>query len=362
MLEKKDNDISLKELVLKIRSYVFLLLSKWKTIASCGLLSLLLGALLFVGSPKSYTAKLSFMLNVDERGINSGLAALLGQYALGLTAGESNPEKILELSRSRTIAELALFDTIVLNGKTECLANHLIETLESTGAWGDSGFLSFSKDSLSLKEFRFKRTDPDQFNALENKALKRLHAMLTGDEGFNAILKTDYNEVSGIMSLSVSCPNENLSINTSEKLFEALSLYYIDKSTEKQQYEYDILKEKYDSINNVLSDVQFRLAAFEDTNKALYRKQDMLLKDRLEIDEQKLLYMLGKAEEQVQLAKITLDNKTPYVQVIDKPIGPLESDNMPLAISLLLSFIFGLIFASFLIVLHQIYKEIINAS
>lgn len=362
MLENKDNDISLKELVLRIRGYIFLLLSKWKTILSCGLIFLFLGAFLFVGSPKSYTAKLSFMLNVDERGINSGLAALLGQYALGLSAGESNPEKILELSRSRTIAELALFDTIVLNGKTENLANHFIEAFESIGAWDGSGFLSLSKDSLSLEGFRFKKTDPSQFNALENKALKRVHAMLTGEEGFDAILKTDYNDVSGIMSLSVSCPNENLAIRTSEMLFEALSFYYIEKSTEKQQYEYDILKEKYDSINNVLSDVQFRLAAFEDTNKALYRKQDMLLKDRLEIDEQKLLYMLGKAEEQVQLAKITLDNKTPYVQLIDKPIGPLEPDNMPLAISLLLSFIIGLILASILIVLHQVYKEIINAS
>ena len=37
--------------------------------------------------------------------------------------------------------------------------------------------------------------------------------------------------------------------------------------------------------------------------------------------------MSGKAEEQLQLAKISLDNKTPYIQVIDLPISPIKAED-----------------------------------
>jgi hypothetical protein len=162
------------------------------------------------------------------------------------------------------------------------------------------------------------------------------------------------------MTFSVSCAEEKLAIITVNNIYEKLSKYYIDKSTEKQQYEYDILKEKYDSINSVLSNVQYELAYFEDANKNLFRKKDLLRKNRLNVDEQKLQFMSAKAEEQLQLAKISLDNKTPYIHVIDYPISPIKADNKSLFFYGVLGFLLGIVLSFLFLGSKKMYSDILT--
>lgn len=360
MDHNRDTDISLKDLVLKIRHYLQYLSGRWKTIALSGVLFAAFFLFLNIGNPEIYTARLNFMLNVDERGLNSGIAALVGQFGFGLSPSENNLDKILELSRSRRIAELALFDSIEIKGNSDLLANQLIANLEKYHMWAPGSFLGLGQDTIPMDDFRFTHTNTDIFDVKENKALKLLHDHLNGSDKTEALLKTDYNELTGIMSLSLSTPSETLSILGATKIFDALSRFYILKSTEKQQYEYDILLDKYDSIYTVLGSVQYQLARFEDGNRDLFRKQDMLKKEQLQVEQQKLQYMISKAEEQLQLAKIALDNKTPYIQLIDRPISPIEADNKPLLFFPLVGFIFGVLVAVAVYLIRKIYQDIIS--
>jgi len=299
------------------------------------------------------------MLNVDERGLNSGISNILGQFGLGVASTETNLDKILELSKARIISESVLLDSIEFSDKNDLLANHHINTLEDNNLWYSNSIFNFSEDSLSLEGFRFSHDSLKNFNLLENKAIKSLHNKMVGSKDDKAMFQADYDELTGIMTFSITCSDEELAILTVKSLFNKLSQYYIDKSTEKQQYEYDILKEKYDSVNYVLSNVQYELAYFEDSNKNLFRKKDLLRKNRLKVDEQKLQFMSGKAEEQLQLAKISLDNKTPYIQVIDLPISPIKADNKSLIFYATLGLIIGVMLSLLYFGSKKMYSDII---
>ena len=162
------------------------------------------------------------------------------------------------------------------------------------------------------------------------------------------------------MALIVECNNEELAVKLTNAIFNKLSEFYIEKSVEKQSYDLKIIKSKYDSISYALSNVEYKLASFEDSNQGLFRKKDLLTKSRLSTEKQKLQFMIGKAEEQLQIAQITLDNRTPYIQVVDRPLLPLTpQNNTPLFF-----FIFGFIFGGFLavgyIVIKKLYKEVMT--
>lgn len=357
-----NNDISLKELFVKLNEYFSLLLKSWKKLVLAGVVGAILLFLLNFRNPPNHLAELTFMLNEDAALSLGGIGNILGQFGFASSGGESNYDKIMELSKTRRIAQNALFRSVDMNGRNGFLANHLINNLEENKKWQKKALVPFTsgKDTLNLREFRFTHDSVSTFTTLENKALKRLHFLLTGDDKTGGMFESDFSELTGIMTLSMNSSSEDLSINTVSLMFDELSKYYIEKSTEKQEYEYDIIKNKYDSIYNRLSEVQFELAEFQDSYKALFRKQDVLREKTLKTEEQKLLLMSGEVEKQLQLASLAVDNKTPYIQLIDKPLKPIKPNNKSALYYLVLgAFLGGFLMALFLI-FRKMYKEIMT--
>lgn len=364
MSQDQYNDISLKELIIRIRDYSQTLFRSWFKIGLVGLLMAVVLLLLNLGKPPKYEARLTFMLNEDTAGSLSSLSGILGQFGIGSARSESNLDKIMELSKARKISQNALFEKIKLNGAQDYLANLLIANLESDKKWDKKNFLLslLSSDSVSLKGFRFTQDSLELFNLLENKALKRLHQKLAGTEKTSGLFSSEYSELTSIMSLSMASSNEDLSVATVNQMFEELSSYYVEKSTEKQEYEYNLIKTKYDSINDRLAGVQYSLAEFQDSYRDLYKKQDILQEKRLKTEEQKLLIMSGEAEKQLQIAALALDNKTPYIQVIDKPLKPIKPSNKSAIYFFLLGGILGCFLAALYILLQKVYKDIMNGN
>lgn len=356
-----DSDIPLKSVILKFQDYVKACLKGWKLIL---LLCFLFGLLFFLlkkDDPKMYKSELTFMLNEDESGGLSGLSGVLGSFGIGLGSSESNLDKILELAKTRRVTQNAIFTQTTIDGKKDYLANHYINMLREYDEWKvGNGLFSFEEDSLNIDDFLFAHDSISIFTTQENKALKKVHRLIAGTDKKEGSLKCYYNELTGIMALIVDCQNDELAVTLNNEVFNKLSAFYIEKAVEKQSYDLDIIKSKYDSINSTLASVEYRLAAFEDSNQQIFRKKDILTKNRLSTEKQKLQYMIGKAEEQLQIAQITLDNRTPYIQVVDHPLLPLKPQNSSPLFYFIVGFIFGGFLAIAFIVIKKLYKEIMS--
>ncbi len=301
------------------------------------------------------------MLNDDSSSSLGGIGNILGQFGLGMGSSESNLDKIIELSRTRTISQSALFHEVVLRGSEDYLANHLIASLEEHNAWTRKSLLPFGgKDGLDLEGFRFRHDSLGVFTILENKALKKLYNYLVGKERVGAAFRSDYSELSGIMNFHISTFDPELSIQLVNQLYDDLSEYYISRSAEKQEYDFKLIKSKYDSINTRLNSVQYSIAKFEDQSQGLYRKQDLLREKQLKVEEMKLVTMMGEAEKQLQIARLAVENNFAYIQLIDRPILPLKPVNKGAFYYFLLGGLLGGVCSILYVITKKMYLDILT--
>ena len=118
----QEDEITLKELILKIREFWQEL---WRRKLLIVLLSLI-GAGLFYGKgmndKTTYTAGLSFM--VAENG-SSEQGRALTPYGMDFGRVENN--KITELARSGRIIHAILLDQVAVGNKYDFIANHIID-------------------------------------------------------------------------------------------------------------------------------------------------------------------------------------------------------------------------------------------
>lgn len=272
-------------------------------------------------TPKTYSAQVTFMINDDEGGGMGGIGAILGSLGMGGAAkgGKYNYEKISQLTTSRKILSEMLFAPATFKGKTDCIGNHFIATYGILDDW--------SADTL-LKDFKFtnipKKSKLDQYK--DQVAVFKLSKLLKGDiqSGKPGIISVNYDDESTILVLSAKTLSPTLSIIMANALYDQLSEFYILKTLERQQATYNHVKKKTDSIFGELRSSESRLAGFQDQSHGIILNTTRLPKEQLARKVEMLYIMYGEAVKNLETAEFLLKNATPYFQVIDQPVEPLQ--------------------------------------
>lgn len=343
---------TIKDVVLNIRSYLDELRSHRNLCYTFLAIGLLYGFWYYWSNPRIYEAELSFMLNEDQNQAG-GLSAVLSEFGglLGSHGDEVNLQKILELGKSRNIAEKVFFDSCIVFGKSDFLANHLIKELEANGNWGAKSYFLIDNP---LKGFQFKHPQVAAFSRLENAALKQLHAL------FLSMLTTGVSEKTSIMKLTVQSTDEALAYELANRLFEKMSQFYINKTIEKQKQTYDDLAAKTDSLRKLLHNKQYGLADLKDSYRASWLLKEEVPKTILDQDIKMLQLIYGEALKNKEIASYALDHKTPFIQAIDLPIMPLKVSRLILLKSLILGALYGIIAATMFVFIKKFYKDSIH--
>jgi uncharacterized protein involved in exopolysaccharide biosynthesis len=352
-----NEEISLRDLVLKIKSFIREVRLHWYILALCIALVLAIQTYRYLTFIPEYPARITFSVDEDEGGSNNGLTSILGQIGLGsVRPSRYNLDKIMALSKSRRVIEHTLFHKIILDGKDDFLANHLIRyyhlnNTKENAKKGKADFF-FTRDSLSL------------FRDAENEMLINLYNLIVGspDNPKKALVNTDYNEDTNIMSLDVSTTNEEISLALADKMFISLSNYYINKAIEKQFKTYSVVSAKKDSVLAVLKSNEYQLASFRDSHRGMLMRTDQIAELRLQREITALSAMYAEVLKNTEIADFSLKNKLPFIQVIDEPLSPIQPTQASLIQMLLIGIIAGGIIGSFYVVGRKIYKDMMAGS
>ena len=332
---KYDDEISLLDLLVSIKRWGRFFIKHKFLLLFCALLGV--GGSLIWRSFQNpvYQADLTLMLNDDSGSSVSGLTSILGQFGIPAASGKYNIDKLLEISRSRTIVEKVLFQKIDLAGREDFIANHFLNIYPYRKDW--------THDLADFEIFEFKTNDTKVFSVADNFALKKLFHLIVGTDQLPGMLTLDYGREHYIMTYSMTTLSDTLSIEFIKRHFDAVKEFYIEKATEKQQVTYDLIAQKRDSILQDLGETEIQLANTKDRGIGSFSNQYNSRLSSINTKNALLKASLAKVEENLALAELALENKTPLIQLLDAPIYPLSAQRPSIARSLTYGLTLGVI-------------------
>ena len=185
----------------------------------------------------------------------------------------------------------------------------------------------------------------------QDSLLQTISAELTKN---NLVIVQKDKKVS-IISLTVKTENELFSKLFCEQLLKETSDFYIETKSKKSKLNVDILQKQADSIRAELNSAITGVAAESDNvynlNPAFNVKSSP--SRRRQVDVQANTAILTQLVAQLELSKVSLRKETPLVQLIDRPILPLENDK----VGKIKAFIIGWFLAGFLTILYMIVMQ-----
>ena len=309
-----NNEISLKEFILRISGLWHSLLSKWVIILVFGLAGGALGFLYAYSKKPVYTATTTFVLDNGDRGnaLGSlgGLAAMAG-IDIGSESGLFQSDNIIQLYQSRSMITKTLLSKVPVNGKKEMLINRYIDYNKLRDKW---------KESPQLKKLQF---DTPTFSRVQDSIM----AMCVNDIAKNNLQVSKSDQSNGIIQVEVKSNDEIFAKTFNDQIVENVNKFYIQTKTKKSTENLAILQEKTDSVRAVMNGAIYSAAAIADATPNLNPSrlaQRVAPIQRSQFNAETNKAILTELVKNLEMAKINVMRETPLIQVIDQPIYPLD--------------------------------------
>ncbi len=347
----QDEEISLKELILKLGEWWRYLWSRWLVILVVGLLGGALGLLIAILKKPKYTAELSFVLE-DEKG-GGGLAAYAGiasQFGINLGGagggGLFEGDNIMEFLKSRSMIEKTLLSAAPFEGEEDLLVDRYVAFNELRESWEED-------DRLANLQFR-----PDSGIFLQDSLMREFYKDIT--RNLLSVSKPD--KKLSIIAVKVTTPDEQFSKVFTEKLIENATQFYTETRTKKSQENLAIISKQVDSVrrelNEAIGGVASAAEGTPNANPAFQRTR--VPSQRRTVDVQANTAILTELVKNQEIARLTLRNDKPLIQVLDRPVLPLEEEKLGKAKGIIIGGILG----GFLICLYligvRLYRQVME--
>ena len=339
-----NDEIQLKDILIKLSEYKTYLFRKKFVIITISGFFLVLGIVFAISADKKYTAELTFVVE-GRQGSGGNLGAMSGVVSqFGFDIGSSSratfsQNNILELLKSRGVVEAALMQNRKVNKTNDLLIEHYLYLNKIKDSWRKN------KDIIPVSFHEILTQDNDSVSGdvwrsiIEDKLVVELQS-----------------DDANIINLSYTSVNDEFAKIFVEALIEQMSEMYIIYQTAQASNTLSFLNNRADSVFIELEIAEEEFAKVKDINqrivKASGRLKELQLMRRVEV----LSAMYLEIVKNLELSKLTLLNQTPIIQIIDKPILPLEVEAKSItALGLLGAFLGG-----FLSLLYFIFRKLFN--
>ncbi|MGB3947986.1 MAG: hypothetical protein WBM13_08375 [Bacteroidia bacterium] len=302
----------------------------------------------FYSDGPQYIATTTLMLENNKSGGGGGALALASQLGLVGSGGGSgialSEDKLLEIIKSEAIIKIALFDKVTIDSIEDSFANHFISLFGYTELW---------KKNDSLRNFKFENTK-EKLTKKENAVFKTFYGQVIGD-----FLKVEQSPKSGIVKIIIQTPSQEFSKTFNQSLVNALTTFYVDRITEKERKSLIMIQKRVDSVAGALRDAEYAYARWKDGSNQLVKAQGLINEIRLRRDVEVANSMYIEGVKQLEIARFSLLQETPILQVIDAPSLPLsKTKKTSMTRYLLIGCVIGSLLAIMFIFLLKKYIEI----
>lgn len=351
----QSDEISLKELILKLKEWYAYLLSQWKIIVLAGIIGAALGLTYSFIKKPIYTATLSFALE-DEKSGGGGLGSALGlASSIGLDLGGGgggifSGSNLTELFKSRSMVEKTLLSPINIDDKVISLAEMYIQINGWRNKW---------ENNPKLVSIQFlPNADRKYFTRIQDSVMGVMYYNLSK----SGLLVAQKDKKISIINVDVSSVNELFAKSFCEALAQKVGEFYVETKSKKARINMAILERQVDSVRGELNVAIKGVAVANDNtfnlNPALNIRRTPSVSRQ--VDVQANTAILTELVKQAELAKVTLRKETPLIQVIDRPIFPLPNERFGKIKGILLGGVLSGFLMVFFLILKKILKKVIQ--
>jgi hypothetical protein len=335
------DEISLKDLILKIKDLRKQFISNIKTILLISLIGGALGLVYAWMSRPVYEAKMTFVMRAESNNMLSSLSGLSSLLGGGTSTASASPmDRIIQLLGSDRIVGEALLSQATIEGRKDLIINHLIAIEGLKEKW--------KKDTV-LNKSSFSASDRiETLGYAQRKAIKKLTEFIAGEEG---ILSKSFDKKSGVITMKVLHTDEDFSIAISNAVYNHLVDFYSTEAVSTISSKVEALQNKVDSIKSALGYTQSASAKQMDQGLGTLLQQDRVEQRKLSIKENMLIIIYGEAQKNLEQLSLIQATTSPSFSIIDQPYSPITPKSKSKLIftlvgSILLGFLsFGYILA-----------------
>jgi hypothetical protein len=343
----KSNEITLRELIKIIVSWISFLKSKWIKISLVGLFGGIIGFIYAFLQPISYTAKLTFVVEEGKTATSGlgGLASLAGQFGVDVGGagggGVLSGDNILLYFKSESLARevlLTKFDSTTSLTLADVYAN--VYKLRNKWIKNEKiGNVSFQSEAST----KFSRVQDSLISSM-------VQEILTGR--FN-VIKTD--KKAGFIEVRTTMLNEQLSKIYCERIVKVAIDRYINIKTERQKATVSKLQARVDSIASLLtkktaSSAQLQTSSTTMDINPIYKTGTSVAVETNLRDKTMLSTIFASVVQNLEIAKFALSQETPVIQIVDPIYFPLIKNQVSKKNTAFIGAVFfGLSFSIFLL-------------
>ena len=347
-VQKDAEEISLKELVQKLRNVWKFLLSHWLKILIAGILGGSLGLGYAFLKPIKYTSRLTFVVE-DAKSSVGGLASLAGQFGFDLGGagggGIFSGDNVLLFLKSEGLIRETLLTLYDGTGK-ETLADRYATASELKEDWLDD-----------------EEIGPIDFSKFPKGVLPRLEDSLL-QEMITEILKSDLivakpDKKASFIEVKVVTRDELLSSLFTERLVKIATDRYVESKTKTKVINVAKLQTKADSLAAVLNNKTYAAGSSQQTlvdiNPAL--RTAPIAFEISTREKTMAATIFAEVIKNLEVSKTILNQETPIIQMVDKSTFPLQQEKVGKLKSLLI----GGFLAAVLFVLYLLLQKWVKA-
>jgi len=347
------DEMSLKDVMLKLRNLYLYLLSNWIVVLSFGFVGSILGFSYAYFKQPVYIARTTFVLESGDGGDGmaqyAGLASMVGlDIGGGAGNGIFKGDNILELYKSRNMIEKALLTEVKFHEKKQLLVDRFVEFNDLRKSW---------RKNPDLVNFKFDRFSTN--NRLQDSILGTIVTDIY--KNYLNVFKPD--KKLSIISAEVKSNDEFFSEVFNNEIVNHVNEFYVQTKTKKSLNNVTILQRKVDSVRSVMNGAIYSAAVVLDATPNLNptrQVQRSAPMQRSQFSAETNKAILAELVKNLELSKMSLLRETPLIQVIDQPVLPLEKERFGKIKGGILGGMAFVFFAFFFLVFKRILRKILN--
>lgn len=351
--EYRQDEISLKEVILKFKTLLSYLKKRGLVIVFFSILGLGFGIIFSIFSKTKYVGQLIFVLqNVNTGSALNAYIGIASQYGIDLSGGGGSGvfegDNIMEFLKSRLMIEKALLSPIIVDGRKMSFAEYYIDFNSMRDSWKGKPELLNIHYPLDIERSKYSIAQDSLLGSMYRSLLKK-----------NLVIEKKDKKL-GFISVSCSTTDEKFSKFFIEQLVREATQFYVDTKIGKTKSNVDKLQAQADSMELQLNRKTYSVAKYQDINQNPARQISNVPSIIESRDKFVLETMYGEIVKNLELSKIALAQETPIIQIIDKPILPLEKKRIGLLTGALIGAMLGAFLIIFYLLLRRSFKVILS--